>query len=93
MNITYSPVYITNLPPAIEKLGHELIKACAFLLIPTELLYFSVYVHKKGHFTLYEVLSFLSLCAFWISPLVAPISCGPARCLQNWASMYLTILQ
>jgi hypothetical protein len=86
MNISYPPIHITNLPPALEQLGHEAIKALAFLLVPIELLYFSVYFHLKGHYRVYKTLTFLSIAAFWISPYVAPISCGPARCLQNCAS-------
>lgn len=87
MNISYPPVHITNLPPTLEELGHEFIKAVAFLLIPTELLYFSIYFHLKGFQKLYEFLTFSSIAAFWVSPWLAPISCGPARCLQNFASM------
>lgn len=87
MNISYPPINIINVPPTFEQLGHELIKALAFLLIPTELLYFSIYFRRKGFNKLYEVLTLLSITAFWISPVAAPIACGPARCLQNFASM------
>jgi len=87
MNITYPPIQIANIPPDFERTGHEVIKAAAFLLIPAELLYFSIYFHTKGLYKLYESLTFLSLGAFWISPVLAPISCSPARCLQNFASM------
>jgi hypothetical protein len=86
MNISYNPVYITNLPPAIEHAGHEVIRAAAFLLIPAELLYFSIYFHRKRCYTLYAAMTFSSLAIFWISPLLTPIYCGPARCLQNFAS-------
>jgi hypothetical protein len=88
MNISYPPIHITNIPPAFEQLGHEFIKATAWLLIPTELLYFSVYFHRKGFYKAYEVLTFLSLGAFWVSPLVAPIACNAARCLQNFAGKF-----
>lgn len=87
MNISYVPIPIGNLPPAIEKVGHEFIRAAAFLLIPTELLYFSIYFHTKGAYKVYKILTFLSIAAFWISPSIAPIGCGPVRCLQNFASM------
>jgi hypothetical protein len=83
----YHPLPIATLPPAVEQLGHELIKATAFMLIPVELLYFSIYFLAKEHYRVYKVLTFLSVGTFWISPYLAPISCGPARCLQNFASM------
>jgi hypothetical protein len=87
MNITYPPISLADLPPVYNQLGHELVKATAFLLIPTELLYFSIYFHVKGLYRTYEFLTFLSIGAFWLSPWFAPISCGPARCLQNFTSM------
>jgi len=89
MNITYSPIPIpvASLPPAIEQLGHDIIKAAAFLLIPAELLYFSIYFLVKKQYRIYKALTFLSIIFFWASPYAAPIYCGPARCLQNFASM------
>jgi hypothetical protein len=88
MNVSYPPIPIPvhNLSPAVQQLGHEFTKALAFLLIPTELLYFSIYFHTKGRYRLYEILTFLSIATFWISPYAAPISCAPARCLQYFAS-------
>jgi hypothetical protein len=86
MNVSYPSIPVDSLPPAVEQLGHEFTKAVAFLLIPTELLYFSIYFHKKRRYRVYEILTFLSIATFWISPYAAPISCGPARCLQNCAS-------
>ncbi|KAG0651088.1 hypothetical protein D0Z07_2362 [Hyphodiscus hymeniophilus] len=85
MNISYPPIYINDIPPGLERMGSEVIKATAFLLIPTELLYFSIYFHTKGRYKLYETLTFLSLGAFWLSPVLAPILSSPARCLQNFA--------
>jgi hypothetical protein len=88
-NTSYHPLPLTvfrPLPPAIDQLSHEFIKATAFLLIPTELLYFSIYFHAKGAHRTYKTLTLLSIAAFWISPYVAPVSCGPARCLQHFAS-------
>jgi hypothetical protein len=87
MNISYPPFHITNIPPAFDQLTHEFIKATAYFLIPVELLYFSIYFHVKGRYTLYECLSLLSIAAFWVAPVVAPIHCGAARCLQNFGSM------
>jgi hypothetical protein len=90
MNISYPPLHITNIPPVVQQMGNEVVKATAFLLIPAELLYFSIYFHIKGLYKLYEILTFLSIVAFWVSPVLAPISCSPARCLQNFASMFLS---
>jgi hypothetical protein len=88
MNVSYPPIPIPihNLSPAVQQLGHEFTKALAFLLIPTELLYFSIYFRTKWRYRLYEILTFLSIATFWVFPYAAPISCGPARCLQNFAS-------
>ncbi|CZR50772.1 uncharacterized protein PAC_00646 [Phialocephala subalpina] len=85
MNTSYIPIPIADLPPAVEQMGHDFVKAAAFLLIPTELLYFSIYFHIKGYYNIYRNLAFLSLATFWIAPYFAPISCGPARCLQHFA--------
>ena len=87
MNISYQPVSIGNVPPAMEQAGQELIKAAAFALIPAELLYFSIYFHTRGVYKVYKILTFLAITTFWISPYAAPIACGPVRCLQNFASM------
>ncbi|TVY40977.1 hypothetical protein LOCC1_G003563 [Lachnellula occidentalis] len=85
MNTSIPPISLAHLSPVHNQLGRELVKATAFLLIPTELLYFSIYFHIKGFQKVYQALTFLSLAAFWLSPWVAPISCGPAQCLQNFA--------
>jgi hypothetical protein len=86
MNISHYPAMsVAVLPPAVEQLGHDFVKAAAFLLIPTELLYFSIYFHTKGYYKVYRNLTFLSIALFWLAPYAAPISCGPARCLQHFA--------
>jgi len=87
MNISYLPVIPSpnSIPPAFEQLGHEITKATSFLLIPAELLYFSVYFHRKGFNRLYKICTFLSLATLWLAPFASPVSCGPARCLQNFA--------
>ena len=90
MNVSYPPLHITNIPPVVQQMGNEVVKATAILLIPAELLYFSIYFHTKGLYKLYEILTFLSIIAVWVSPVLAPISCSPARCLQNFASMFFT---
>ncbi|CAG8956104.1 hypothetical protein HYFRA_00011889 [Hymenoscyphus fraxineus] len=74
-----------QVPPEINKIGEEVIKAIAFTLIPVELAYFSIYFHTKGVSRLFKILTFLSLVTCWISLVLAPISCGPARCLQHLA--------
>ncbi|KAF4635186.1 hypothetical protein G7Y89_g2916 [Cudoniella acicularis] len=73
------------LPPSSNQLYHEFTRASAFLLIPIELFYFSIYFHTKGLYKVYKTLTLLSLVSFWISPYTAPIACGLARCLQNFA--------
>jgi hypothetical protein len=87
MNISYPPIHINNIPPPVMLMGEQVARAAAFLLIPIEMLYFSIYFHTKGKYKLYEMLSFLSIAALWVSPVLAPIACSPARCLQNFASM------
>jgi hypothetical protein len=91
MNISYQPIPTRNLPPAMEAAGNEFIKAAAFLLIPLELLYFSIYFNTKGAYNVYRILNFLSITTFWISPYVAPITCGSVRCLQCFASTGLML--
>jgi len=86
MNITYQPLPIGNLPPAMEAAGNEFIKAAAFLLIPLELLYFSIYFLTKEVYKVYRILTFVSIITFGVSPFIAPIYCGPVRCLQYFAS-------
>jgi len=73
MNISY-PVPIDNVSPALEQLGHETVKATVFFLIPAELLYFSIYFHRKGLNKLHRYLSILSLISLWGAPLIAPVS-------------------
>ncbi|KAH6675664.1 hypothetical protein B0J14DRAFT_477811 [Halenospora varia] len=73
------------LPPNLSQLGHEIVRATAFLMIPVELLYFSIYFYMKSCRRTYNILSLLSIAAFWIYPYTAPISCGPVRALQNFA--------
>lgn len=91
MNVSYPPIHMTDIPPELQRMVHEIIKATAFMLIPVELMYFSIYFHTKGMKRLYEASTFLSLAAFWISPVLAPIACSPARCLQNFASMLVCV--
>lgn len=95
MNVSELPRGLISLsdiqvPPEINQIGEEVIKAAAFTLIPTELLYFSIYFHTKRLYRIYKVLTVLSLGAFWVSPYLAPISCGPAKCLQNFASKLIS---
>ncbi|CZS98345.1 uncharacterized protein RAG0_07121 [Rhynchosporium agropyri] len=85
MNITYPPIPVARAPISVEQLGHELTKGTAFLLIPTELLYFAIYFHNKGLHRIYEFLTILSLATFWLAAYATPISCGSARCLQHFA--------
>ncbi|KAG4027345.1 hypothetical protein MFRU_031g00920 [Monilinia fructicola] len=75
----------TTLSPAFETLGHETIRAAAFLLIPTELLYFSIYFLLKRQYGTYKKLSALSLVTFWLSSWINPISCAPIGALRNFA--------
>lgn len=92
MNISYPPIHIDNLPPAFSQLGSELPKALVYVLIPTELLYFAIYFKIKGSPRLFRDLTFASIAAFWASLIVAPIGCGPVKCLQNFASKCLSLL-
>jgi hypothetical protein len=91
MNISYQPIPIRNLPLAMEAAGNEFVKAAAFLLIPLELLYFSIYFHTKGVYKVYKILNFLAITTFWIAPYISPIGCGPVRCLQCFASTALML--
>jgi len=85
MNISYPPIHVIQLPPAFEQLGAEFTRALIYLLVPVELLYFSIYFKVKGIYRLYQYLTALTIVAFWLAPFIAPIHCGPAKCLQNFA--------
>ncbi|KAH8602781.1 hypothetical protein B0O99DRAFT_604297 [Bisporella sp. PMI_857] len=85
MNISHSSKFVKNVPPAFEQLGHELLKAAAFMLIPAELLYFSIYFLRKGYYKLYWILTALSISTLWVAPIFSPVSCGPARCLHYFS--------
>ncbi|CAD6445706.1 a59f2995-1bf8-4302-a529-516135086104 [Sclerotinia trifoliorum] len=75
----------TTMSPAFERFGHETIRSAAFLLIPTELLYFSIYSLLKRQYGTYKKLSALSLVTFCLSTWMNPISCGPVAALRNFA--------
>jgi hypothetical protein len=70
--------------PAIEQIAYDSIKTTASLLIPGGILYFAIYFHRMRFSTLYTALSFLSLVVFAVTPTLAPISCGPIKCVQNF---------
>jgi hypothetical protein len=88
MNISYTPIHIPELPPAVQQLSHEFPKAVSYLLIPAELLYFSIYFKIKGFNRVYAYVAFLSLLSFWMYPFITPARCGPVRSLQHFASEY-----
>ncbi|KIN04750.1 hypothetical protein OIDMADRAFT_17670 [Oidiodendron maius Zn] len=85
MNISYPLPFIANLPPAVEQAGLDCLRTAASLLIPGEVLYFAIYFHRRRYEKLYAVLTCLSLAAFGFSPILAPVSCGPIQCVQNFA--------
>jgi hypothetical protein len=90
MNTSYPPIHMINLPPVFIQVGQELPKALAYLLIPAKLLYFAIYFKIKGNLRLFESLTFLCVIAFWLAPIVTPLSCGLFKSLQNFASIILT---
>jgi hypothetical protein len=87
MNISYPPIHIANLPPSFQQLGNESFRALVYLLVPVELLYFSIYFKINGAQELYKYLTILSLAVFWLAGFVTPIHCAIAKCLQHFASM------
>ncbi|PQE31602.1 hypothetical protein CJF32_00010463 [Rutstroemia sp. NJR-2017a WRK4] len=93
MNITSIPLLIepAAMSPELERLGHETIRALAFLLIPIELLYFSIYFLLQGQYGLHKKLTFLSLSTFWLSNWMTPISCGPIAVLRNFIVATFTL--
>lgn len=90
MNVTYPPIYVVELPQAFEQLRDEFPRAALYLLIPAELLYFSLYFKIKGFNRAYAYLTFISLLTFWMYPVITPIRCGPARSLQHFASEHIS---
>lgn len=87
MNTTTSIINIEEIRPALAQLADQFPLAMASLLIPTVLLYLSIYARIIGHYTTYKVLTFSSIAAYFACPYVTPIYCGPVRSLQNFASM------
>ncbi|KAI9848955.1 MAG: hypothetical protein M1837_005844 [Sclerophora amabilis] len=71
--------------PAFQQLAWELPEATAVLLIPTALLYLSILAHLKNRFKTYLLLTASSIATFLACPWLAPVHCGPFRCLQNFA--------
>ena len=87
MNATTSMINIEEIQPALAQLADQFPLAMASLLIPTLLLYSSIYVRVIGYHRTYKVLTFSAIAAFFACPYMTPIYCGPVRCLQNFASM------
>ncbi len=87
MNATSSIINIDETRPALAQLADQFPLAMASLLVPTLLLYLSIYARVIGHYTAYKVLTFGSVAAYFTCPYVTPVHCGPVRCLQNFASM------
>jgi hypothetical protein len=85
-------MYLESVPQAFAQLSIEGLEALIFLLVPTSLLYFSIYAHVKGYSRIYKTLTYLSIACFWLCPWLTPIICGPVRCLQNFASMTVLFL-
>ncbi len=92
MNATTSIINIEEIRPALAQLADQFPLAVASLLIPTLLLYSSIYAHVIGHYRTYKVLTFSSIAAFFACPYITPIYCGPVRCLQNFASTRTSLL-
>jgi hypothetical protein len=56
------------------------------LLVPTSLLYLSIYAHVKGRRRSYVFLTVAAIASFIAYPYLTPIHCGPFRSLQYFAS-------
>lgn len=92
MNVSYPLPFIANLPPTVEQAALDCLRTAASLLIPGEILYFAIYFHRRRYEKLYAVLTCLSLAAFGFSLILAPVSCGPIQCVQNFAGKFHTQL-
>lgn len=82
-------VPIPRLPATFDHLGDEVPTALLALLVPTFLLYASIYMHVKGFHRTYVFLTLASIASFVAYPYVTPIHCGPFRSLQYFASTRL----
>ncbi|KAM3065996.1 hypothetical protein ACMFMG_009783 [Clarireedia jacksonii] len=93
MNITSIPLLLepASISTELERLGHETIRATAFLLIPIELLYFSIFFLLQGQYGFHKKLTFLSLATFGLSNWMTPISCGPIGFLRNFIVATFTL--
>jgi hypothetical protein len=84
MNISNTSPFMAKILPAIEQIVYDSIRTTTSLLIPGGILYFAIYSHRMRFSTLYTTLTFLSLAVFAVTPTLAPISCGPIKCVQNF---------
>ena len=73
--------------PALLELAQQLPWVIISLLIPTFLLYLSIYMRMIAYPTISNILTFASIAAFYASPYVAPLNCSPVRCIENTASL------
>ena len=75
----------------LQQMLSEFPLALAIISIPALLLYFTIYTFVKDCYALSVFLSVPTLALFWLSPYAAPINCGAARALLNFASTYIYI--
>ncbi|KAK5151727.1 hypothetical protein BJ546DRAFT_227031 [Cryomyces antarcticus] len=91
MNVTsdlLTPAFRAGQPSAnaiLRQLSHDTPLALAGLLVPTLLLYLSLYALLNARHALYNALTALTLVSFWLYPSAAPVQCASVRCLQNLA--------
>ena len=85
MNVTTRTIDGEAMQPAIYQLVRQLLTLICSLVLPTLLLYVSIYAHVIGHYTMYKLMTFVALASFLACPSIYPISCGPVQCLQNCA--------
>ena len=57
----------------------------ACLLLPTALLYISIYARVYRLSAISNTFTFASIGTFIACPYLAPVHCGPIRCIQNTA--------
>ena len=67
------------------RLTSEFLSLILLLLVPTLLLYASIYSHLRGSTRVYQTLVLGALITFVMQPRLAGICCGPLKSLQHLA--------
>lgn len=88
MNVTFPAAELAaEQAPMVSLFTDEVVRAFFWMLVPTEVFYFSLYFKVQGREKAYKRLTALCMVLFLISPIVTPMSCALVRSVQYFFSM------